>query len=395
MACSTRILPCDSSSITFPSDNALPEISSEHTQQAIYSAADLLKNLQPVAFPTETVYGLGALALDSLASSRIFSTKGRPPDNPLIVHVSSHSMLQSILPPNYTPSPAYLTLMRRFWPGPLSLLFPRDPSKVPDIITAGQQTVAVRMPSHPIARALIAVANSPIAAPSANSSGKPSPTHATHVLQDLGGKLSIILDGGPCNVGLESTVIDGLSLDGSLRILRPGGVTVEQIRGALLDEGLEKLHPVLVHRRDYTDEALEAAPTTPGMKYRHYSPSVPVILLRDHSSCPTGTKMQGLSEYFSLPLGSARKIGVLCMDNSPLSKYLNQIDSARFLLFSLGPSEDVSVAAQRLFNGLISLEQQGAGSIVIEEVKEKDEGLAVMNRVNKAASQVDWIDYTK
>jgi L-threonylcarbamoyladenylate synthase len=395
MACSTRVLPCDSSSITFPSDNALPEISSEHTQQAIYSAADLLKNLQPVAFPTETVYGLGALALDSLASSRIFSTKGRPPDNPLIVHISSYSMLQSILPPNYTPSPAYRTLMRRFWPGPLSLLFPRDPSKVPDIITAGQQTVAVRMPSHPIARALIAVANSPIAAPSANSSGKPSPTHATHVLQDLGGKLSIILDGGPCNVGLESTVIDGLSSDGSLRILRPGGVTVEQIRGALLDEGLEKLHPVLVHRRDYTDEALEAAPTTPGMKYRHYSPSVPVILLRDHSSCPTGTKMQGLSEYFSLPLGSARKIGVLCMDNSPLSRYLNQIDSARFLLFSLGPSEDVSVAARRLFNGLISLEQQGADSIVIEEVKEKDEGLAVMNRVNKAASQVDWIDYTK
>lgn len=395
MACTTRVLCCDPSSISFPLDSPLPEYSSEETRQAIQSAADQLRSLQTVAFPTETVYGLGALALDSLASSRIFSTKGRPPDNPLIVHVTSFSMLQSLLPINYKLPPTYQILMKRFWPGPLTLLFPRDASKVPDIITAGQQTVAVRMPSHPVARALIAIVNSPIAAPSANSSGKPSPTNANHVLQDLGGKLNIILDGGPCEVGLESTVVDGLASDGHLRILRPGGVTVEQIRTVLKEEGLDRLHQVLVHKRDYTDEALEAAPTTPGMKYRHYSPSIPVVLLRHHSNSPPGIIPQSKSQYFlSLP-GTEPKIGVLCLDDSPLGKYVDISNDTRFIRFSLGPSDDLSIAAQRLFNGLISLEQQGADYILVEEMKEEDEGLAVMNRVRKAASQSEWIDYTK
>lgn len=221
MGSRTRVLSCDPSSISFTTGT--PEVVDSNTLEALNDAAGLLRDQQPVAFPTETVYGLGALALDDAAASRIFSTKGRPPDNPLIVHVSSQDMLSQLLPKSYRPSFTYQILMKHFWPGPLTLLFPTNETLVPAIITANQPTVAVRMPSHPIARALIAIANAPIAAPSANSSGKPSPTRAEHVFRDLEGKIDLILDGGPCDVGLESTVVDGLGEDGNVRVLRPGG----------------------------------------------------------------------------------------------------------------------------------------------------------------------------
>lgn len=396
MAAATRVLPCDGTSISFTDD--VPHISSEETRQAISAAADHLNALQTVVFPTETVYGLGALATNSLASSRIFSTKGRPPDNPLIVHVSSSSMLQALLPPGYTLPPTYHTLIRRFWPGPLTLLFPRDPIKVPDIITAGQKTVAVRMPSHPVARALIALTGIPLAAPSANSSGKPSPTTAQHVVPDLGGKLGIILDGGPCDVGVESTVVDGLGEDGHIRVLRPGGVTVEQIEEALREEGGD--HRVLVHKRDYTDEAMEAVPTTPGMKYRHYSPSVPVVLLQTRPP-PNGVTAPSTTAYFDSLFrrrehGPALKVGVLCLDDSPFGRQVRALQHPQISVFSLGPANHLSVAARRLFDGLISLEQQqGVHFMLIEEMEERDEGLAVMNRVRKAASETECIDTSK
>ncbi|KAG8696101.1 hypothetical protein FRC08_007372, partial [Ceratobasidium sp. 394] len=183
-----RVLLCDPSSVVFDSplsSVATPTIHDESTREALRSATAELLRGEPVVFPTETVYGLAANALSTEAAGKIFSAKGRPADNPLIVHVSDLPMLHTLLPPNFVLSDTYSRLIESFWPGPLTLLFPADPKIVPPIITAGHPTVAVRMPSHPIARALISMSRLPLAAPSANTSGSPSPTRATHVQHDL------------------------------------------------------------------------------------------------------------------------------------------------------------------------------------------------------------------
>ena len=397
MATPTQVFKCDPESISFSGDE--PIYSDPETENAIRSAVQHLTERRVVAFPTETVYGLGALALDVSAATKIFSTKGRPSDNPLIVHISSLSMLNSLLPPSYIPSPAYKTLMRAFWPGPLTLLFPADPSCVPPIITAGHPTVAVRMPAHPVARALIATTGTPLAAPSANASGKPSPTRAAHVLRDLGstGRLPLLLDGGPCAVGLESTVVDGLGEDGALRVLRPGGATVEALSAALEDLDVKdgSLRPrVLVHRRDFVLENHEVnAPTTPGMKYRHYAPAVPVTLLYT-STTPTeidgdggGGLMQrvGIDAFFGeVERGTSGRLGLMSQDDSPLLARA-RCEGPRWVTFSLGGSAEPACAAQRLFEGLLSLEEQGVERIFVQEVAEEREGLAFMNRIRKAA----------
>ncbi|KAJ8086543.1 hypothetical protein PM082_005366 [Marasmius tenuissimus] len=395
-----QVLTCDPASVSFPSSTGQPEISSPQTLQALQTAANHLKSLQPVVFPTETVYGLGALALDSTAASRIFSTKGRPADNPLIAHVSSLQMLERLIPSDFTIPSSYHILMKRFWPGGLTLLFPSNHHVVPSIITAKQPTVAIRMPSHSIARALIALADAPIAAPSANSSGKPSPTTVEHVLLDLGSKISYILDGGPCAVGVESTVVDGLNEDGSIRVLRPGGVTVEDIEQALRDEipNGQPIPRVLVHRRDYSDAVLEASPTTPGMKYKHYSPSVPVTLLMTSPprngvvSKDIHTYLQALPSTFEphTPI----KIGVMFLTDSRLGTYeLPPLEGVEWHRYELGPESDPSITARRLFDGLLTLEKEGVHAILIEEVEDVKEGLAVMNRVQKAATQLIWISF--
>lgn len=390
----TQVLKCDLSSITFMSDSDEPRISSSDTREALKAAARLLIDEgQTVVFPTETVYGLGALALDTNSASKIFSTKGRPADNPLIVHVSSFRMLNSLLPPNYHIPKSYKILMKHFWPGPLTLLFPRDPEIVPTIITANQPAVAIRMPAHPVARALIAIANAPLAAPSANTSGKPSPTKAEHVHRDLNGKVPLILDGGPCGVGLESTVVDGLHEDGHIRVLRPGGITVEDMERVLrLDmHNVANIPKVLVHRRDYADEKMESAPTTPGMKYRHYSPSVPVTLLLTKPSLsgsqPAQPFVELLHKLKDEHVGESMRIGMLAPTNSQL---WNAVDSAPYfewVKYPLGSTEEPNIIAHRLFDGLLSLEKDGVHLILIEEVNETREGLAVMNRVRKAASE--------
>ena len=393
----TRVLKCDPESITFSQDE--PTYSDPETENAIKAAVQHLIERHVVAFPTETVYGLGALALDASAATKIFSTKGRPSDNPLIVHISSFVMLTSLLPPSYVPSPVYKTLMRTFWPGPLTLLFPADPSVVPPIITAGHPTVAVRMPAHPVARALIAATGAPLAAPSANASGKPSPTRAAHVLRDLGstGCLPLLLDGGACAVGLESTVIDGLGADGTLRVLRPGGATVEALIEALCGAGAGGggARPrVLVHERDFVlgrDE--EDAPTTPGMKYRHYAPGVPVTLLYTTTTLPDDSDGGGagavrrvvLEAFFREAEGGASgRLGLMAQDDSPLLARA-RLEGTRWLTFSLGESAEPARAAQRLFEGLLSLEEQGVERIFVQEVAEEREGLAFMNRIKKAA----------
>ena len=395
MATPTQVLKCDPESISFSGDK--PIYTDPETESAIKSAVLHLTKPHVVAFPTETVYGLGALALDASAATKIFSTKGRPSDNPLIVHISSLSMLNSLLPPSYTPSPTYKMLMRAFWPGPLTLLFPADPSCVPPIITAGHSTVAVRMPAHPVARALIATTGSPLAAPSANTSGKPSPTRAAHVLRDLGGtgRLPLLLDGGPCAVGLESTVVDGLGEDGALRVLRPGGATVEALRAVLGDLDVQdgsRRPQVLVHRRDFVLENHEVnAPTTPGMKYRHYAPGVPVTLLYtseiDGDGGDGGGSMQrvGLDAFFGeVERGTSARLGLMAQDDSPLLDRA-RCEGSRWVTFSLGGSAEPARAAQRLFEGLLSLEEQGVERIFVQEVAEEREGLAFMNRIRKAA----------
>ncbi|KAG6860989.1 hypothetical protein C0995_005009 [Termitomyces sp. Mi166 len=391
---STRVLKCDPSAVHFHTNIDKPEVTCPETLSALKIASHHLVNLsEPVAFPTETVYGLGAVALSTPASTRIFTTKGRPADNPLIVHVSSHAMLDSLLPEGYVLSKAYQALIRHFWPGALTLLFPRDPAIIPTIITAGHPSVAIRMPSHPVARALIAVANVPLAAPSANSSGKPSPTRAEHVLQDLDGKISVILDGGACEVGLESTVVDGLHADGKLRVLRPGGITVENIRRVLEKEMHDpnEIPDVLVHRRDYADEGLELAPTTPGMKYRHYAPSVPLILLMTTSPPPDDETTISISQLFdSLRTTQSLKVGILAPTDSALWDVLPS-HGFKWHRYPLGPTAEPAVSAHHLFNGLITLEREGVNLMLIEEVKEDREGLAVMNRVRKAAGDIRWI----
>lgn len=398
-ATATQVFACDSTSITFSSEGDQVVITSPETLQALHTAASCLKELLPVAFPTETVYGLGAVALNATAALKIFSTKGRPPDNPLIVHVSSRRMLQSLLPQNYTLSRSYELLIEHFWPGPLTLLFPCDHTVIPDVITAGQPTVAIRMPSHPVARALIAITDAPLAAPSANSSGKPSPTRAEHVLNDLNGKIAVILDGGPCEVGVESTVVDGLHEDGNIRILRPGGVTVEDIKQVLVgfSDAETPIPRVLVHRRDFTDDALEQAPTTPGMKYRHYSPSVPVTLLRSTSDVPLGLEPLSSSAFLedikrSAPHPpDALRVGLLMPSDSVLMRSLISDTAIQWHEFPLGLVSEPAIIARRLFDGLLTLEKEGVDLILVEGVSEEKEGLAIMNRVKKAAGHTQWI----
>ncbi|KXZ42995.1 hypothetical protein GPECTOR_108g190 [Gonium pectorale] len=250
----------------------------------IARAAALLAAGEVVAIPTETVYGLAANALSASAVSKIYAAKNRPADNPLIVHVSSLAMLASLYPPGWSLPAIYTAAVAELWPGPLTILLPRSPL-VPDAVTCGMPTMAVRMPAHPLALALIAACGFPLAAPSANSSGRPSPTLARHVLSDLDGRIPLVLDGGPCTCGLESTVLDGLRSPPA--ILRPGGVTAERLASYPGLSGLQ------VYRRDFVDAALEAAPTTPGMKYRHYSPSAPVLLLDPGDARPAGGTASG------------------------------------------------------------------------------------------------------
>ena len=397
----TTVLRCDPTSISFSSTSNQPDVTSSETLDALQAAAHRLANLREiVAFPTETVYGLGANALDADSVSQIFRTKGRPADNPLIVHVSSLSMLRTLLPDEYRMPPSYEILMKHFWPGPLTLLFPRREGVIPHIVTASQPTVAIRMPSHPVARALIAFAGVPLAAPSANTSGKPSPTRAEHVLRDLDGKVGLILDGGQCGVGLESTVVDGLHEDGDIRILRPGGVTFEDITRVLkMDKTNNTIPRVLVHRRDYADEAMEQAPTTPGMKYRHYSPIAPVTLLltrpQSSSSPPLPVKayLQSLQESHRTTSGKPVRVGVLAPEDSDLWGCLLQEDRFEWHRYPLGLKDMPSTTAYRLFDGLITLDERGVDHIIIEEVDEEREGLAVMNRVRKAASDVRWVSF--
>lgn len=234
------------------------------TPEALQQASDLLAKGQLVGFPTETVYGLGANALDQKAVMSIFAAKGRPADNPLIVHIWERAQLEPLCE---VPDMAY-PLMEAFWPGPLTLIMPRK-SAVAEAVTAGLSSVAIRMPSHPVAAALLKTCNLPIAAPSANRSGKPSPTTAAHVYEDMAGRIPLILDGGSCDVGLESTVVD-LTHEVPC-ILRPGGITKDMLEAVV---GPVEVAGSVLRPLKKGETAL-----SPGMMYKHYSPDGQVSLV--------------------------------------------------------------------------------------------------------------------
>lgn len=316
---------------------------------SIRRAAALLRAGELVAFPTETVYGLGADALNGAAAARIFAAKGRPADNPLIAHIAGESGLAGLIAGE--PCACARALMRAFWPGPMTLIFPKSP-RVPREVTAGLDTVAVRMPSHPVARALISAAQTPIAAPSANRSGRPSPTTAAHVLEDMEGRIPLILDGGPCEVGLESTVVD---VTGARpRILRPGGVTLEMLEGVVGDVDVDE---GVLHQLQAGSQA-----RSPGMKYKHYAPKGEVTIV-------TGPRAaQEIARLYDAADGRAAILA------------FSQADYGARRVYRL------KNAPGELFAALRQLDEDGMETIYAEDVPTAGVGLAVMNRLMRAAA---------
>lgn len=336
----------------------------QQEEKALLHAAELLKRGDLVAFPTETVYGLGASALNPEAVAGIFQAKGRPADNPLIVHIAGieqASLLAREVPPEAT------LLARYFWPGPLTMILPKQ-QIVPDITTAGLSSVALRVPSHPLALKLIRAANMPIAAPSANISGSPSPTTAAHVLADLAGRIAAVLDGGPCSVGLESTVISLLSSPPAL--LRPGWVTQEMLERVLKSQIFD------LSTLDSSEES-KKPPLSPGMKYRHYAPKAPLFLVEGEGETQR-RQLLALTEGFAM---QGRKLGLLLSEESKnyFSAPVKEI---------LGPRNDPATVARRLFYALRKMDYQEVEVIVAEGFEEKELGKAVMNRLRKAAAKI-------
>ncbi|MBE3519419.1 MAG: threonylcarbamoyl-AMP synthase [Firmicutes bacterium] len=338
----------------------------EPDPRAVEEAAAVLRGGGLVAFPTETVYGLGANALDPDAVTGIFRAKGRPADNPIIVHVSRPEMLRPLVT---SVPPSAEKLIFRFWPGPLTLLFPKS-TAVPDIVTAGLPRVAIRMPDHPVAHLLIDAAQVPVAAPSANVSGRPSPTSASDVLEDLDGKVDVVLDGGPCEIGVESTVLD---LSGAVpRILRPGGIPREEIAEAL---GV----PVEVVS---AEGEVEGAPPSPGMKYRHYAPRGEMYLLSGRPEEQRDTAIQRAEEI----LKNGMSVAVLSSsENVPAYLGLKEKFPGLFHVIELGPRSDPAKIASRLFSSIRWADKLGASVILSESFDESGLGLAIANRLTKAS----------
>ncbi|HYG56948.1 MAG TPA: L-threonylcarbamoyladenylate synthase, partial [Symbiobacteriaceae bacterium] len=319
----------------------------------IAEAATVLRGGGLVAFPTETVYGLGADASSAEAVAGIFTAKGRPSDNPLIVHVADRAMLAQLV--KSIPAKAE-RLMERFWPGPLTLILHKQ-AGVPDEVTCGLPTVGVRMPDHPVALALIRAAGVAVAAPSANASGRPSPTAADHVMEDLAGRIDMVVDGGDTGVGLESTVLD-MTADPPV-VLRPGGVTVEQLT--------EEIGLVLVDRSVHGGEGA-AAPRSPGMKYKHYAPSAPVVLV-DGPVLLMQAKIRDLVYEYQ---EDGARVGIMCSAESR-GVYQSPV------ILEYGSRDDLAGMASDLFSTLRAFDRHGVDVILVEGVPSTGIGLAIMN----------------
>jgi L-threonylcarbamoyladenylate synthase len=324
-------------------------------------AADIIRKGGLVAFPTETVYGLGADALNQKAVLALFEAKKRPLDNPPIVHVENTNDVYRLavqVPPKAD------MLMKKFWPGPLTLIFKRS-ELVPDVTVAGLDTIAVRMPQHAVALALIRESHCPIAAPSANLAGKPSPTSAEHVFTDLNGRIDAILDGGPTRIGVESTVLD-LSVDPPL-ILRPGGTPLEALRRVLDDV---ELHPFVVAEKELSVEKTRS----PGMKHKHYAPKAQVILVEGAVSSVMATVKSLISTYWLRD----KRVGVLATAETAWAYEADVVKS-------LGSRRKVDAMAASLFRLLREFDEENVDVIIAESVPTEGLGLAVMNRLRKAS----------
>lgn len=324
------------------------------TYPQIVEAAKLLRQNEVVAFPTETVYGLGGNAENDEAVEKIFQAKGRPSDNPLIIHIARKNQLTDFV--ESIPDKA-AALMERFWPGPLTIIFQKKQGALSEKATAGLETVAVRIPDHPVALAVLEGCGLPIAAPSANRSGKPSPTTGGHVLTDLEGRISGIVDGGPTGVGVESTVID--CTEAVPVILRPGGVTREQIEAVV---GHVELDAAL------TDQA--SAPKSPGMKYQHYAPNAPLFLVN------------GSKGFFDRLIAERQaeglRVGVLTTEEQ-----VGSYDAD--IVLACGSREQLGTVASNLYHTLRAFNDEGVDIIFSEMFPYEGVGQAIMNRLEKAA----------
>ncbi len=316
----------------------------------IKEAASILRRGGLVAFPTETVYGLGARVSNRSAVRRIFEVKGRPHDNPLIVHIASSDQLSSLV--SAIP-PVAKRLIALFWPGPLTLVFKRR-EEVSSLVSAGLDTIAIRSPDHPIAQALLGELNEAIAAPSANRSGRPSPTSCQHVARELGKTVDFILDGGPCRVGLESTVLDLTKNPPCL--LRPGAITAERLRSVIGDLGTIGSEPA----------------RSPGMRHRHYAPDFKVILVPPRD----------LQTAMGQLLNPKKRLGVLCRHKGPKPAglaYYRQFEGSAALY------------ARNLFSSFYEAEAAKVEVLLVEDVKRQGFGAAIMDRLERAAGREMYI----
>ena len=349
------------------------------TAQDVDRAAELLRAGGLVGIPTETVYGLGANGLSAMAVRGIFQAKGRPQDNPLILHIPDAAWLT-----NYCediPDAAW-RLADRFWPGPLTMVLQckkRTPEEleelkkgpicsmthfdrhiIPDVVTAGLDTVGIRCPDHSLCRAIIQRAGVPVAAPSGNTSGRPSPTTAQHMLKDMGGKIDAIVDGGPCQVGVESTIVDLTCTPP--RLLRPGGIPLEELRSVLTEIEVD---PVVIRPIGEGEQ-----PRAPGMKYRHYAPKAPITVVKGPP--------ERSAAYILAHLSNTYWDGVICFDEYAHLYQSHPVEQ-------LGAARDRWEQARRLFNALRAMDEAGVKHIWAQCPDTEGMGLAVVNRLDKAA----------
>lgn len=388
MSFTTKILKVDPTAIHFSEsahiDGSLPTFTCADTERHLLEAANIIRNTdQTVAFPTETVYGLGGSSLNDESVRNIYRAKNRPSDNPLITHVSSICQLNRIIYRERAESATsmknipeiYHHLVEKLWPGPLTILLPipTEDSTLSTLTTAGQPTFACRIPANPVARALIALSDTPIAAPSANASTRPSPTSAQHVYHDLEGKIPIILDGGVCSVGVESTVVDGLVSPPML--LRPGGFTYEQIVKIGGSEWKHCLVETKVTVKD--DEKVK----TPGMKYRHYSPKAKVLLLVPDREHENEDRVNSIRKKVNEVIHKEGAKKVAFLSGKILDRSLIDGDCIH---------ESLGFTGKEIQANLFALlrkvdEEDKVDLIIVEGTEPNEEGLAIMNRLRKAS----------
>lgn len=327
-------------------------------------AADLIRSGALVAFPTETVYGLGANGLDAAACARIYEAKGRPSDNPLILHVSDLEMAETLTP---AMPPLAAHLLTAFAPGPITVILPKA-AHIPDIVTGGLSTVGVRCPDHTIARRLIRAAGVPVAAPSANISGRPSPTTAEMVYEDMAGRIPLILDGGSCRWGLESAIVDCTETN-AVTILRPGAVTCEMIAAEL---------PAVEVRMDAALAAADAAPRAPGMKYTHYAPRVPLTVYAGQGDAVTAA----LRAEFLQRMAAGERPAVIA-SNETLTALCGVVPAEH--TYNCGARGNHSTLASCLYDALRHFDDMDVTSLLAEGTGAYGLGTAIMNRLRKAS----------